>query len=199
MSCPRSTIAESSRTTVAASWTASASPSRVTTLPRRKTCASRCSSSVLRIESWEPASSAATSFETSSCLRAKCFLHLLRDPPAVGSPAGCGHHLLDHPAHVARRRGTALRHRGGHQRVELVVAELGGQVGLDRLGLVGLGRREVVAARLAVGLLGLAPALALAAQYRLLIALALLRVLLELGEHEAQRRDAVLVPRLHGG
>ena len=108
MSWPRSTIAESSRTTVAASWTASASPSRVTTLPRRKTCASRCSSSVLRIESCEPASSAATSFETSSCLRAKCFLHLARNPLAVGAPAGCGHHLLHDPAHVPGRGGRPV-------------------------------------------------------------------------------------------
>ena len=96
-------------------------------------------------------------------------------------------------------RGAGLGHRGGDQRVELGVGQLGGQVRLDRLGLVGLARREILAARLAVGLLGLAPALALAAQHRLLVAGALLRVLLELGEHQAQRRDAVLVPRLHGG
>src|SRR5215204_1190324 len=175
MSCPRSTIAESSRTTVAAWWTASASPSRVTTFPRRKSCASRCSSRVLRIESWAPASCAATSFETSSCLRAKCLLHLVGDLLAVGAPAGRRHHLLDHPAHVPRRGSARLRHRGCDERVELG------------------------AARLAVGQLGLAPALALAPQHRLLIARALLRVLLELGEHEAQRRDAVPIPRLHGG
>ena len=39
ISCPRSTSSDSSRTTVAAACTASASPSSVTTLPRRKTSA----------------------------------------------------------------------------------------------------------------------------------------------------------------
>src|SRR5215217_2194635 len=193
-------MAESSRTTVAAWWTASASPSRVTTFPRRKTCASRCSSRVLRIESWAPASCAATSFETSSCLRAKCFLHLARNPLAIGAPSGGRHHLLDHCAHITRHgRAGQIIHGGGDQRVQLGVGQLRGQVRLDRLGLVGLARRELVAARLAVGQLGLAPALALAPQHRLLVARALLRILLELGEHQAQRRDAVPVPRLHGG
>src|SRR5215210_7745734 len=166
MSCPRSTIAESSRTTVAAWWTASASPSRVTTFPRRKTCASRCSSRVLRIESWAPASCAATSFETSSCLRAKCFLHLVRYPLAVGAPSGRRHHLLDHPAHVARRRSAGFRHRGRDERVQLGVGQLRRQIRLDRLGLVGLGRRELVAARLAVDPFRLAPPLDLPPQHR---------------------------------
>ena len=56
--------------TVAPAWTASASPSRVTMLPRRKTSQSRCSSSVRSAASRDPASSAATSLDTSSCLRA---------------------------------------------------------------------------------------------------------------------------------
>ena len=70
MSCPRSTIAESSRMTVAPACTASASPSSVTMLPRRNTSQSSCSSSVRSAASREPASSAATSFDTSSCRRA---------------------------------------------------------------------------------------------------------------------------------
>ena len=43
----------------------------------------------------------------------------------------------------------------------------------------------------------LVAALALAAQHGELVAGALLRVLLQLGQHEAQRGDAILLARLH--
>ena len=46
---------------------------------------------------------------------------------------------------------------------------------------------------------GLVAALALAAQHGELVARALLRVLLQLGEHQPQRADAVLLARLHRG
>ena len=47
------------------------------------------------------------------------------------------------------------------------------------------------------GVGGLEAALALAAQHRHLVAAALLGGLLELGEHEAQRADAILLAGLH--
>ena len=118
--------------------------------------------------------------------------------PSARPPAAAITCPITRPMSRGERRAR-LRHGGGHQRVEVRVGELGRQIRLDRLGLVGLARRQVLAARLAVGLLGLAPALALAPQHGLLVVRALLRVLLELGEDQAQRRDAIPVPRLHGG
>jgi hypothetical protein len=106
--------------------------------------------------------------------------------------------VLDRLAHVARPLGAGLGDGVRHQRGELVVGELGGQVRLDRRGLLGLAVGEVVAAVLAVDALGLAAALALAAEHGDLIARALLRVLLELGEHQPQRRSPVAIPGLHG-
>src|SRR3954452_19378851 len=68
--------------------------------------------------------------------------------------------------------------------------------------IVGLGPLSVAqlgAPAVAEGPRGLVAALALAAQHGQLVALALLGVLLELGEHEAQRPDTVLLLRPHGG
>ena len=61
----------------------------------------------------------------------------------------------------------------------------------SRLGLLAVG--ELVAAAVAERRRGLQPALALAAQHGELVAVALLRGLLQLGEHEAQRADAILL------
>ena len=52
--------------TPAQASTASPAPSRVTTLPRRKTSQSRCPSSALRVASSDPARPAATSLGSSS-------------------------------------------------------------------------------------------------------------------------------------
>ena len=61
------------------------------------------------------------------------------------------------------------------------------------------GGHELRAARVAERRGGLEPALALAAQHGQLVVPAVLRRLLELGEHEAQRAHAVLLARLHRG
>ncbi len=84
-------------------------------------------------------------------------------------------------------------------RLELVVGELGRQVAGDQLGLGLLAGGELVAAGVAELAGGVEAALALAAQDGLGVAGALLLVLLELGEHEAQSRHALLLPRPHGG
>src|SRR5512132_1714123 len=150
---------------------------------------SRCSSSVRRIWSWAPASSAATSLESSSWRRATSgslrgglpggpldsqrLLDLAGDALAVGAAAGGRHHVLDRLAHVARGLGAGLGDRAGHQRVELGVGELRGEVALDDRRLVGLGLGEVTALGLAIGGLRLAAALALPAQHGELVAGAL--------------------------
>ena len=69
-SWPWRTRSESSRTTVSPIATSSLEPSRVSTLPRRKTSQSRWSSSVRMIASPGPASSVATSLVSSICSRA---------------------------------------------------------------------------------------------------------------------------------
>jgi hypothetical protein len=89
--------------------------------------------------------------------------------------------VLDHAAHVARRGRSCRLHARTHQLVELRIRQLGGQVGLDRGRLECLTLRELVAARLAIGRLGLAAALALAPEYRELVRVTLLRRLLQLG------------------
>ena len=65
------------------------------------------------------------------------------------------------------------------------------------LGLLGLG--QLGAPAVAEGGRGLVAALALAAQDGELVAVALLGRLLQLGEDEAQGRDAALLARLHRG
>ena len=69
ISWPWAISSESSRTTAAAASTASGSPSSVSTLPRRNTSQSRWPSSVRSTASLLPASSAATAFSSSICLR----------------------------------------------------------------------------------------------------------------------------------
>ena len=95
--------------------------------------------------------------------------------------------------------GAGLVDRLGHERAQLLVGELRGQVALDdrRLGLLGVG--ELGAAALAEGAGGLVAALALAAQHGQLVVAAVLGGLLELAEHEAQRGDPVLLAGLHRG
>ena len=84
--------------------------------------------------------------------------------------------------------GARLGDGRGDDLLELVVGQLGGQVGLDDHGLALLAVGELRAAAVAEGARGLEPALALAAQHRELVAVALLGRLLELGEHQPQRR-----------
>ncbi len=82
-------------------------------------------------------------------------------------------------------------------RPELLVGELGGQVGADQLALGLLAAGEILAPAVAEGLGGLETALALAAQHGELVVRALLGGLLQLGEHEPQRPDLVLFPGAH--
>src|SRR4051794_10590145 len=164
ISWPSAMRSDNSRTTVSPAFTASSLPSSVTTLPRRKTSQSRCSSSALRIESCAPASPAATSLASSICLRAKRFPHLGRDPLAVGAPAHLGHGQRHDLAHVLGLGRARLRDRVGDDRLELLVGELGRQVAGDQLGLGLLLLGELGAAALAVLLGRVEATLALAAQ-----------------------------------
>ena len=85
------------------------------------------------------------------------------------------------------------------QRLQLRVRQFGGQIGLDRLRLERLARRPIRVPGVAVGLLGLAAPLALAPQHGQLVRVTVLGRLLQLREHQPQRRDTVALPRLHGG
>jgi len=77
------------------------------------------------------------------------------------------------------------------------IVELGGHVTLDDPGLGLLAVGELASAGLAELLRGLEPALALAAQHRELVGSAVLGVLLQLGQHQSQGTDALLVAGLH--
>ena len=200
ISWPCSTRSVSSRTTSAAAATASASPSSVTTLPRRTRLHSTWSSSWRRTLSAVPASAAAVSLE-SSIVRRISPQRLLDEGGhalAVGAPGDLGHRGLHHAAHVLGRARAGLGDGRGDDRAQLVVGQLGRQVGLDHdgLGLLGLGQLRPIA--VAERLRGLEAALALTAQDGELVARALLGVLLQLGEHQAQRSDAILLAGLHG-
>src|SRR5215218_2453153 len=189
----------SSATTVAPASTASSGPSSVRTFPRRKTSHGRCSSSVRSTRSSEPASSVATRSGSSSCLRTERFLHVLLHPAAVGAPLHLLHHRAHDAAHVLGRARARRGHGLRHEVVQLVVADVGREVRGDEARLVLLLLGELGALALAELPGGVEPALALAAEHGLLVAGALLGVLLELGEHEAERARAVLVTRLERG
>ena len=75
--------------------------------------------------------------------------------------------------------------------------ELRRQVPCDQLGLGLLLLGELGAAAVAELRGGLQPALALAAQHRELVVAALLGGLLQLGQHQPQRADALLLAGLH--
>src|SRR6185312_9864094 len=79
----------------------------------------------------------------------------------------------------------------------ILVRKLGGKVAADQLRLGLLAAREIVATGVTVGAGGLEPALALATEYGQLIVRPLLDRLLQLGEHEPQRADAVLLACPH--
>src|SRR5216684_2253386 len=129
---------------------------------------------------------------------AQRLLDLRGDALAVGAAADLRHQRAHDLAHVGRRGGARLRDRFGDERIELVVAQLGGKVAGDQLGLSLLLDGQLLAAALAELLGRIEAALALAAQHRELVGVTLLGRLLELGEDEAQRADPILLPRLHG-
>src|SRR3954453_3522870 len=199
ISWPCSIRSTSSSTTVAAVCTSPASPSSVSTFPRRWKSQSRWPRSALSTASSEPASSAATVFSSVSCLRAKLLPHRAAHPLAVGATADLGHQRGHHPAHLALLADSRLLDRGGDQLVQLRVRELRGQVGGDQLRLGLLGRRLLLAPALAEGLRRLEALLALPLQHGDLVALAELCVLLEGVDDHAERRGAIAVARLHRG
>ena len=104
---------------------------------------------------------------------------------------------LHHLAHVLRLAGAGLGDRCSDHRIELGVVELGGEVALDQLGLGLLLLGELGAAAVAELRRGLQPALALAPEHRQLVVAAVLGRLLELGQHQPQRADALLLAGLH--
>ena len=81
--------------------------------------------------------------------------------------------------------------------LQLLVGQLGREVAGDQLGLGLLAGDQVVAAGLAELLRGVEPALALAAQDAHLVVVALLRRLLQLGQHETQPADAISLTGAH--
>src|SRR5919109_886873 len=131
ISWPRSISSTSSSTIDSAVLTSPASPSSVSTLPRRYSSHPRWPSSVLSTASWDPASSAATELSSVSCLRAKALAHRLADPLAVGASLDSGHHDGHHLAHLLGAFRPRLLDRGPHELGELVLGELFGQVGVD--------------------------------------------------------------------
>src|SRR4051812_3650135 len=195
---PWATRSASSRTTCSPARTASSEPSSVSTLPRRKTLHSRWPSSARSTASSDPASSSAASLASSICLRTELLPDQQRHALAVGASADRRHDRPHDLAHVLGRLGA----RGGDLLVdeppELLVGQLGREVAADqgRLRLL-LGGQLLAPA--GAELLGrVEPALALAAQHRHLVVTALLRRLLELGEHQPQRPNALALAGLHG-
>src|SRR5215218_4096846 len=210
-SWPRSIRPTSSSTTAAASRTSPSEPSSVRTLPRRWTSQCTRSSSSLRTESSDPASSAATVLSRVSCLRAKGPGRLLSasrralaqalanrsaNTLAVGAPIDLRHDGAHDLPHVLGLR-SRLGNRGVDQLSQLLVAEFGGEVVPDHLRLGLLGRRAIVPAPLAEGGRRFDAPLALAPKDRDLVTLALLRVLLKGAGDHAQSADTVALASLH--
>ena len=114
---------------------------------------SRCASSARRTASWLPASSAATSFESSICvLIPEAPLRTSPDtrlPSARPSTAAIACFIAD--PHVLGRLRAAVAHGPLDDRRELLLGELGRQVAADQLGLGLLAAGEILAAGLAVG------------------------------------------------
>src|SRR5947208_10624134 len=111
MSCPCSMSSASSRMTVCAALTAAGSPSSVTMLPRRYSSHSTCPSSARSTESPEPASSVATSLDSSICLRTQFLSYQRRHALAVRAGADLAHRRLHHLTHVLPRRRPDLGDR----------------------------------------------------------------------------------------
>src|SRR5436190_10760107 len=168
----------SSRTTVAAACTAAGSPSSVTMLPRRYSSQATWPSSARSTESPEPASSAATSLESSICLRTELLPGQRGHALAVGARADLRHRRLHDLPEILRRRGPGLSDGLADDPAQLGFGHLGGKVGLDELRLALLDRGQLVATALAKRRCGLQPALALAPQDRDLVGVARLRGLL---------------------
>ena len=106
------------------------------------------------------------------------------------------HHRGHDLAHVSLRRRPGLRDRVLDDAAQLVVAHLLRQILVDDLCLTLLGAGQVLAARVAVGLGRLEPALALALQHRDLVDLLLARLLgglLQLAREHAQRAGPLTV------
>ena len=154
---------------------------------------SRCASSARRTTSWLPASSAATTFESSICVLI-LGVPLARAGHALSIRASVDrrHRLLHRHAHVLGGLGSAVAHRPLDDSGQLLVGELGRQVGADQLRLGLLATGQILAPGLAVGPGSLEPALALAAQHGQLVVGAFLGGLLQLGQHEPQRADTRL-------
>src|SRR2546426_377021 len=117
---------------------------------------------------------------------------------SVRATADAPHHDAHPLSHVARSAGPRLGDRVGDEGIELAVAELGRQVCGDQLRLALLLLGELTATAPAELLRGVQAALALAPQHGELVAVALLRVLLELRQDESQGPNAILLAGLHG-
>src|SRR4051794_10567822 len=204
-SIPCSISSTISSTTVAAVATSPGSPSSVRTLPRRWSSASSRPRKALRTPSSEPASSAATLLSRVSCLRAKSsptpstqlLPHRGANPLAVRPAADLRHQRRHHLAHLALLGSAGLLDRALNQLRQLLVGELLRQVALDQLCLEALGSRLLSPAGALVSLRRLDPFLALALQYRDLVALAHLRVLLQHVDDHPQRPCALAIPGFH--
>src|ERR1700761_2932730 len=189
-SWPCSISSTISSTRLAASCRSPGSPSRVSTLPRRWTSTGRRSLSPRRTESSEPASSAATSLSRVSWRRANSATQLLThggaDPLAVGAPGDLRHHRRHHLAHLLPFRRPGLGDRLGDQPLELLVAQLRGQVILDQLRLEALGGGLLGPPGALVSLGRLDPFLPFPLQDRDLVAFAHLGVLLQRVDDQPQ-------------
>src|ERR1700761_1645750 len=189
-SWPCSISSTISSTRLAASCRSPGSPSRVSTLPRRWTSTGRRALSPRRTESSEPASSAATSLSRVSWRRANSATQLLAhggaDPLAVGAPGDLRHHRRHHLAHLLPFRRPGLGDRLGDQPLELLVAQLRGQVILDQLRLEALGGGLLGPPGALVSLGRLDPFLPFPLQDRDLVAFAHLGVLLQRVDDQPQ-------------
>src|SRR5947209_3777355 len=227
--CPWLTSSVSSRTTVSAVATSRSPPSSVSTLPRRKTSQSSPASSVFMIASPGPASSLATSFVTSSCVRIRCcsrrrMRRRAGGACAAGIPGACTrnlsgqllldsgahalavrtsfyarHHERHHLAHLLRRGRAALRDHVADDRVQLLVGQLLGEVGGNQVGLALFAFGAFLVAGGAVCVSRLQSPFALPLEYQELIRVAGLLRLLQLRADHPQHGHPLALARLHRG